>query len=129
MTPDEIDTYIADRWEVARKASTEAARGILLWLAVAAREQFPNATGIRIGPSDQGDFMDFEAVLDADGNILDDDDDEFPEETRCWGLDDHNQSAWEPFCTETERSRRRNPQYVIDIDKALTEITLQKEGA
>jgi hypothetical protein len=131
MTPDEIQariyaeiqTYIDKRWEESRNASRDAARGILLLLALRAREEFPTAAGIRIWGSDQGDFMDVQAVLDSDGNRFDGDED-FDDETLAWGLDEHNQDAWEPYCTETENSRRRNPQYVIDIDKVLKGVKL-----
>lgn len=121
MTPDEIGAYISQRWDEAAKASCDAARGTLLLLALEAREDYPTATGIRIGASDQGDFMEVEAVLDANGDRFEGDED-FDEDTLAWGLDDHNKDAWEPYCTETERHRRRNPQYVIDIDKVLAEI-------
>lgn len=125
MTPDEISDYIGRRWEEAREASGKAALGVLLLLAMDAREQYPNATGIRIGSSDQGDFMDCEAVLDADGNVLDNDGDTyFDEDALAWGLDDSNKHAWEPYANPTERHHHRNRQYVIDINKVLTEVTL-----
>lgn len=123
MTPNEILAYVSQKWGESSKASRDAARGTLLVLAMNAREDFPEATGIRIGASDQGDFMDFEALVDADGNALDDTED-FDDETLTWGLDDHNKDAWEPYCTETEQHRRRNPQYVIDIDKVLEGVKL-----
>lgn len=124
MTLDEINAYVADRIDESHKAQAKVALGTLLWLAHAAREEFPTATGIRIGASDQGDWMDFEALVDADGGDLTEDVLGWDDEARCWNFDDNNRSTWEEYCTETERSRRHNPQYVIDIDTVLKGVKL-----
>lgn len=117
----QLGAYISQQWEVSSEAAGNAARGTLLLLATEARDAYPDAVGIRIGSSDQGDFMEVQAVLDAEFNNLDEDGD-FDEDALAWGLDDHNKDAWEPLCTETEQSRRRNPQYVIYIDKVIAEV-------
>lgn len=117
-TNEEIIAYGRARWDEVHSANVKATQATLLLLAQRAREEYPTATGIRLGDSDQGQYMTYTAMLDATGTDLDENGD-FDDDGDCSAFDDSNADTWQTFCIEGPNSRRHNADWVIQIDQVL----------
>lgn len=118
-TDTDLGAFVSARWEEVREANAKGTQALLLQLAQRAREEYPTATGIRLGDSDQGDYMTYNGMLDANGDDLDEDC-EFDDDGDCSAFDETNSDTWGPFCIEgPQHSHRRNNDWVIQIDQVL----------
>jgi hypothetical protein len=130
-TPEEPSQTAEEWWASAgerrRRAAEEETLATMLLLAQMAREEFPEAKGIVLEDSDQGNFYTVGGVLDAQGEVIDEDNELDANTGYVYGLDDTVFDTIHPFCMKaedgTERAyidrRRGVSDTVLDIDAVL----------
>lgn len=118
-TNTDLGAFVSARWQEVRDANARGTQALLLQLAQRAREEYPTATGIRLGDSDQGDYMTYNGMLDATGEDLDPDN-EFDDDGDCSAFDETNSDTWGAFCIQgPNHHHRRNNDWIIQIDQVL----------
>lgn len=100
--PQSAETWFLQSAERRAAAATSETKATLLLLATLAHEEFPDAVGIELENSDQGDYYCIQGVLDADGENVDEDL-EFDGNTGyVYSLDDTVFDVIQPFCVKND---------------------------
>lgn len=126
--PQSVETRLAqahERWQAANADCTLAS---ILLLAREARERWPEAKGIRLDDSDQGNYYVIDAVLDAEGEDLDEDGDFDDDNGYAGFLDDGTFATFAPFCMKENTLPRTYIDKRSGITDAILDIDAILEG-
>lgn len=128
----EADSAMQQAMNAYWKANEHIHQGALVALAAMVLSRVPDATGVEIEPSDQGDWMSLNAILTSDGDRLDYDthgEDGMLEEvwtemdSYCANLDDRAWGdLWRPFTNEAGMDAKLRPPSgvaVLDVRKVV----------
>jgi len=127
-TIEQAELYMQDQMERALAFTANEVRGALLVLALAAREDYPDATHIVLGESDQGRWMWVEYLMvagegDAVDMAIEGSEDWDEQETGASShLYDNMRDVIEEYAPHGDSVARRSGEWLLDIDKVITEI-------
>ena len=125
MKSDEIIQRLEATATDYRSSVQDSATLTMLALALAAREEFPDAVYIEFSVTDQdhSGSLDVVAVCDgAEQPLSDPDGEDIDVDYIAPNLDDRNKSVWLPYMTPSDQPDRYRSYYHLILDKVLAEI-------